>query len=230
MKKTWTIGLMILMAGYCSVVADPVATPAFVPPTPEQIQGLAENPLQLAVVLVGATPEQAVAVFLAVFDAIQKMKISKDQKEARIALLAGTLFRSLSNKAVELAALLAQSASLQEMLPKIAAAVSVVTQGKAIGVAESFARDLAPVLAAEVRQAYTYPQAFLAPDVILALGNQPPPPSSPPVVGREPTALPLAPPLKPEGGGGEGEEEGEQGEEGGHGKPKPAPGYSGQEQ
>jgi hypothetical protein len=223
MKKRWMTWLVILMAGCWPAAGEPAGTPAFVSPTAEQIQAVAENPLQLTLVLADATSAQAVDVFVKVLDQIKKLKLSREQKEARVAVLTGTLFRALPKNAGQLAGLLAKAVGSLDMLPKMAAAAAVVVGvDRASGVTESFAMLLPPAVAAAVRQAGEYPASVLPPDTIMALGSQVagPPPGAP-IVGREPTAVPVAPPLRPEQEGGGG---------GGVPPPAPAPRYSGQQE
>ena len=169
------------------------ASAAFKPPTPQQIQALVTNQVYIAELIKGATATQAVEVLVKAVEAVSNAGLADDQKTIRVAILTAIVFRSFAPQAVMMAEMLVPLVSVN-VLPVMAAATAVVMGSGASPVTEAFASQLDSGDAALVRSAGVHPETILPADLILTLGVQVS--HATPPGGREPTALPLAPPIR----------------------------------
>jgi hypothetical protein len=169
---------------------------AYVEPTPEQVKAVVENPGGITKLIDGATPEDAVHVLLEVVQGIIKESLPDEETKTRIAFAAAALFRAMPDQAVELAQLIARKLPI-EVLPTIVAAAAVVMGNQAPVVTEAFVSALPAENAQMIRNAGSHPETVLPPSVVLTLGV--PVSHAATAIGRQPTAMPVAPPLSQEG-------------------------------
>lgn len=185
------IAICLLVAGTLAIMAIN-AEAAFMEPSSEQIEAVVDNPAQIAQLLNGATPEDAVRVLIEVVQSIVAKSLPDEEQKARIARTTATLFRTMPDKAIELAELIAQLLPI-EILPTIVAATAVVMGNQATTVTEAYVSKVARENTQIVRNAGTHPETVLSPALVLALGV--PVSHAAIAAGRQPTAMPLAPPL-----------------------------------
>ncbi len=171
---------------------DLEAGAAFMEPTPDQIVAAVKNPSEIARLLNGATPENAVGVLLAAIDGVVQLKLPEVQQKTRIAQLVAIVFETMPDRAVDLAQLLAQKASM-DVLPTIVAAAAIVMGNQAAVVTDAFVTNVARENAQLLRNAGTHPETVLPVGVVLTLGVAVSHTTT--AVGSQPTAMPLAPPL-----------------------------------
>jgi hypothetical protein len=165
---------------------------AFLEPTPEQIGAVVDNPGGITQLLNGATPEDAVHVLAEVVQGVTALSLSDDETKTRIAMAAAALFRVLPDQAVQIAQLIAQQLPV-EVLPTIVATAAVVMGNQASVVTEAFVSKLPAGDAQMIRNAGSHPETILPPSMVLALGV--PISHAATALGREPTAMPVAPPV-----------------------------------
>jgi cytochrome c556 len=171
---------------------------AYVEPTPEQIKDVVQNPGRITQLINGATPEDAVHVLLEVVQGVIRQSLPDEETKTRIAFAAAALFRAMPDQAVELAKLIARKLPI-DVLPTIVAAAAVVMGNQAPAVTEAFVSGLPREDAQMIRNAGSHPETVLPPSVVLALGV--PVSHAATAMGRQPTAMPVAPPLTGAPGG-----------------------------
>ena len=165
---------------------------AYVEPTPEQIKDVVQNPGRITQLINGATPEDAVHVLLEVVQGVIRQSLPDEETKTRIAFAAAALFRAMPDQAVELSKLIARKLPI-DVLPTIVAAAAVVMGNQAPAVTEAFVSGLPREDAQMIRNAGSHPETVLPPSVVLALGV--PVSHAATAMGRQPTAMPVAPPL-----------------------------------
>jgi hypothetical protein len=168
------------------------AAASFVEPTPQQIDAVVENPGDIVQLLNGATPEDAVHVLGEVVQGIINRALPDEETKTRIAFAVAALFRAMPDQAVQLARLIAEKLPI-EVLPTIVSAAAVVMGNQAPVVIEAFVSKVSRENAQIIRNAGFHPETVLPPSVVLALGV--PVSHAATATGRQPTAMPVAPPL-----------------------------------
>jgi hypothetical protein len=182
-----TVAILVLAGFFAFSAAG-----AFVEPTKVQIQAAVDNPAEIAQLLNGATAENAANVLWKVIAAITGQQLSDEQQKTRIALAVSVVFKAMPDQALELARLLAGLLPI-DVLPTVVAAAAVVMGNQASTVTEAFISSVSRENTQIVRNAGSHPETILPSSVILALGV--PVSHSGTILGRQPTAMPVAPPL-----------------------------------
>lgn len=173
----------------------------FEPPTPEQIAAAVSDPAQVEILVREASADEAAQVLAQAIAAVEKSDLPADQKQARIALLTAYVFRAMRYDAEALATALAPRVSAA-MLPAVVASAAVIMGDRAAGVTAAFAAAVPVGLRPAVQAAGADPSSVLPSGVVQAVRLLLP--RLAPVVGREPRAMPIAPPIRefpPEGAG-----------------------------
>lgn len=183
------------------LLAATSALAAFTPPTPEQIAKAVADPASIEILLRDASVDEAAQVLAQAIAAVEKSDLPADQKTARIALLTAYVFRAMRYDAELLARALVPRVS-SAVLPTVVAAAAVIMGDRAAGVTDAFAAAVSADLKPAVQAAGADPATILPAGVIQAIRLLLP--RLAPVMGREPRAMPIAPPIRefPSDGGG----------------------------
>ena len=187
-----------LSGGVCLAQADNQKPgPKADAPKKATIQGAAENPAEFGQLIADVTMEEGVNIFVEVLANIEAAKPKAEIKITRIAVMTAYMFKKWSSGSVDLADRLAQAVA-PELLPPIVAAAAVVMGNQAPIVTMAFVDRAPEAYAQQIRNSGAHPETVLPQGLLVSIGL--PVPHSVPATGTEPTALPVAPPIKFEGG------------------------------
>lgn len=195
---TRAIFFLLLACGICVAQEDASAGKPAAPDMEAMIKEAVEKPAVFAELISDATIEEAVNYFEEILGRIEAMKLDPEEKTTRIAVMTAYMFKKWSSDAKQLAAKLAESVT-PELLSPIVAAAAVVMGNQAPLVTDAFVSGVPESYAQTLRNCGAHPETVLPQGLLVSIGL--PVPHSVPATGREPTALPVAPPLRIEGVG-----------------------------
>jgi hypothetical protein len=183
-----------LSGGVCLAQADNQKPgPKADAPKKATIQGAAENPAEFGQLIADVKMEEGVNIFVEVLANIEAAKPKAKIKITRIAVMTAYMFKKWSSGSADLADRLAQTVA-PELLPPIVAAAAVVMGNQAPIVTIAFVDRAPEAYSQQIRNAGAHPETVLPPGLIVSIGLAVS--HSVPATGKEPTALPLAPPIK----------------------------------
>lgn len=162
------------------------------------VEGAASNPAMFAELIAGVKMDEGVNIFVEVLGILEAQKPEVEVKNVRIAVMTAYMFKKWAASSRDLADAIAQAVD-PELLPPIVAAAAVVMGNQAPIVTEAFVARAPEAFTQILRNSGAHPETVLPQGLMVSIGL--PVAHSVPATGREPTALPVAPPLKEMGTG-----------------------------
>ena len=190
MVKTGIFAGMFIFAA-CACLA------AYVKPTDEQVAKVAKNPAGMSDLLKEATAVQATEVLIKAIQEIKKQELSPEKQNAQIAVISAYVFKNWSADMLMIARMMAQSLPVELLTPVVATAAAVAGN-QAPMVTSAFLETCQANDVQAIKNAGAHPETVIPEGIVISVGL--PVAHSVPAVGREPTSLPVAPPLIVEGG------------------------------
>lgn len=196
--KIVTVALSACLAGsVCLAEGDAAsAASAAVAPKKGTVQDAVENPAVFGQLISDVKMEEGVNTFVEILANLEVTELKQEIKTTRTAVMTAYMFKQWSSQATVLADRLAQSVA-PELLPPIVAAAAVVMGNQASIVTAAFVDRVPEAYSQQLRNSGAHPETVLPQGLIVSIGL--PVSHSVPATGKEPTALPLAPPIKPVG-------------------------------
>lgn len=182
--------MLLVVNGWAAEEGEP-AVPAEIDKD-KMIAQAVEQPIYFAGLISDAKLEEGVNYFVEIIGQLDAAKLEPEVKTTRIAIMTAYMFKKWSARSVDLADMIAQSVS-PELLSPVVAAAAVVMGNQAPIVTAAFVGRVPEAYAQTLRNSGAHPEAVLPQGMLVSIGL--PVAYSVPATGREPTALPLAPPL-----------------------------------
>ena len=157
------------------------------------VEGAAKNPAMFAELIAGVEMVEGVNTFVEIMGMLEVQELKADVKNVRVAIMTAYMFKKWSAKSQKLADGIAQAVA-PELLPPIVAAAAVVMGNQAPIVTEAFVARAPEAFTQTIRNSGAHPETVLPSGLLVSIGL--PVAHSVPATGREPTALPVAPPLR----------------------------------
>ena len=192
----------MLACGICAGADEAAAEKPAQRDTEAMLKEAVEKPAVFAELISDAKIEECVNYFVQIVGGLEALKLDNEDKTTRIAVMTAYMFKRWSTDAKQLAEKLAESVT-PELLAPVVAAAAVVMGNQAPLITDAFVSHVPESYAQTLRNCGAHPETVLPQGLLVSIGL--PVPHSVPATGREPTALPVAPPLRIEGGQTDGE-------------------------
>lgn len=194
--RTIQITAMMALFGAFTLVVEG----GFVPPTWKQLEEAADDATKLPALIKGALPSQAAIVLVRAFDAVAIKYPLNDNAmhRAQVARLTAHAVVAMGDRAIVMAQYLAENSSPLQM-PRVAAVYSILLGSETPGLVDALTTKLNPTYVAQIHSAIQQPALVVSPALVIDISSAGGPPA---ILGGEPSAQPLSPPLVSQGQGG----------------------------